>query len=45
VLRRLADVEDGDVWITSVVDVDVHAAARRNKTRIPVEDRRLIQPV
>jgi len=44
VSRRLAGVEDDEVWVSLVVDVDVQAATR-SKTRMPVEDRRPIQSV
>jgi hypothetical protein len=45
VSRRLAGVEADEVWVSLVVDVDVQAATRRSKTRMPVEDRRPIHSV
>jgi hypothetical protein len=44
VSRRLAGVDDDEVWVSLVVDVDVHAAMR-SKTRMPVEDRGPIHSV
>jgi len=44
VSRRLAGVEDDEVWASLVVDVDVQDETR-SKTRMPVEDRRPIHSV
>jgi len=44
VSRRLALVEEGELWVSLADGVDVQAATR-SKTRMPVEDRRPIRSV